>query len=61
MIITQYAEPSKATRTKECAGYSGPKMTAPSIKETNKPTIEKVAKGRDHVEELASLPRFLSP
>merc|ERR1712193_152745 len=29
VISTQHAEPSKAVRSKECAGYSGPEMTAP--------------------------------
>merc|ERR1712228_644505 len=36
VISTQHAEPSKATRKKECAGYSGPDMTAPSMEEMNK-------------------------
>merc|ERR1711907_234803 len=29
VISTQHAEPLKAVRTKECAGYTGPEMTAP--------------------------------
>merc|ERR1711868_279518 len=44
VISTQHAEPSKATRTKECAGYSGPEMTAPSMEEMNKLIVEKVVK-----------------
>merc|ERR1712054_634637 len=36
VISTQHAEPLKATRTKECAGYTGPEMTAPSMEEMNK-------------------------
>merc|ERR1711865_1084969 len=31
VISTQHAEPSKAVRTKECAGYTGAEMTAPSM------------------------------
>merc|ERR1719159_1254906 len=44
VISTQHAEPSKATRTKECAGYSGPEMTAPSMQEMNNLIVEKVIK-----------------
>merc|ERR1712173_461168 len=44
VISTQHAEPSKALRTKECAGYSGPEMTAPSMDEMNKLIVEKVIK-----------------
>merc|ERR1712013_867731 len=44
VISTQHAEPSKAVRTKECAGYSGPEMTAPSMEEMNKLIIEEVVK-----------------
>jgi len=44
VISTQHAEPLKATRTKECAGYSGPEMTAPSMEEMNKLIVEKVIK-----------------
>merc|ERR1712149_150568 len=42
VISTQHAEPSKATRTKECAGYSGPEMTAPSMEDMNKALEEHV-------------------
>merc|ERR1711979_106503 len=44
VISTQHAEPSKAVRTKECAGYSGPEMTAPSMEEMNKLIVEEVIK-----------------
>jgi len=44
VISTQHAEPLKATRTKECAGYSGPEMTAPSMEEMNKLIVEEVIK-----------------
>merc|ERR1711988_1964404 len=44
VISTQHAEPSKATRTKECAGYTGPEMTAPTMEEMNKQIVEKVVK-----------------
>jgi len=44
VISTQHAEPLKAVRTKECAGYSGPEMTAPSMEEMNKLIVEKVVK-----------------
>merc|ERR1712164_202036 len=44
VISTQHAEPLKAVRTKECAGYSGPEMTAPSMKEMNELIVEKVIK-----------------
>merc|ERR1711920_695396 len=37
-------EPLKAVRTKECAGYSGEEMTAPSMEEMNELIIEKVIK-----------------
>merc|ERR1712100_417425 len=43
-ISTQHAEPCKATRTKECAGYSGPEMTAPSMEDMNKAIVEDVIK-----------------
>merc|ERR1711869_60116 len=39
-----HAEPLKAVRTKECAGYSGPEMTAPSMEDMNKLIVEKVIK-----------------
>jgi len=44
VISTQHAEPSKAVRTKECAGYKGPEMTAPSMEEMNKLIVEHVVK-----------------
>merc|ERR1719437_181833 len=44
VISTQHAEPSKATRCKEVAGYSGPDATAPSMEAMNKLIIEKVVK-----------------
>merc|ERR1711892_1105985 len=44
LISTQHAEPSKAVRTKECAGYTGPEMTAPSMVEMNKAIVEDVVK-----------------
>merc|ERR1711865_607291 len=39
-----HAEPSKATRRKEVAGYSGPDETAPSMEEMNKLIVEEVVK-----------------
>merc|ERR1712203_890754 len=44
VISTQHAEPSKAVRTKECAGYTGEEMTAPSMEEMNKLIVEEVIK-----------------
>merc|ERR1712241_913119 len=44
VISTQHAEPSKATRKNECAGYDGEDMTAPSMEEMNKQIEEKVIK-----------------
>jgi S-adenosylmethionine synthetase len=44
VISTQHAEPLKAVRTKECVGYSGPEMTAPSMEDMNKLIVEKVIK-----------------
>merc|ERR1719206_268686 len=44
VISTQHAEPSKAVRSKECAGYSGPEMTAPSMEDMNKAIVEDVVK-----------------
>merc|ERR1719422_584531 len=44
VISTQHAEPSKAARCKECAGYTGPEMTAPSMEDMNKEIEEKVIK-----------------
>merc|ERR1712086_976226 len=36
VISTQHAEPSKAKRSKECAGYTGKEVVAPSMKEMSK-------------------------
>merc|ERR1711977_228546 len=44
VISTQHAEPLKAVRTKECAGYTGPEMTAPSMADMNKAIVEDVIK-----------------
>jgi len=44
VISSQHAEPSKAVRSKECSGYSGPEMTAPSMEEMNKLIVDKVIK-----------------
>merc|ERR1712070_1190624 len=44
VISTQHAEPLKAVRSKECAGYSGPEMTAPSMEDMNKSIVENVVK-----------------
>merc|ERR1711985_158831 len=44
VISTQHAEPSRATRRKEVAGYTGPVMTAPSMEEMNKLIVEEVVK-----------------
>jgi len=44
VISTQHAEPLKATRCKEVAGYTGPDATAPSMDEMNKLIEEKVIK-----------------
>merc|ERR1712014_225433 len=44
VISTQHAEPSKATRCKEVAGYEGPDATAPSMEEMNKLIVEEVVK-----------------
>merc|ERR1712066_1069330 len=44
VISTQHAEPSKATRSKEVAGYTGPDSTAPSMEEMNKLIVEEVVK-----------------
>ena len=44
VISTQHAEPLKALRSKECAGYKGPEMTAPSMEEMNKLIVEEVVK-----------------
>merc|ERR1712070_49599 len=44
VISTQHAEPSKASRKKEVAGYTGADETAPSMEEMNKLIVEKVIK-----------------
>merc|ERR1712025_626651 len=44
VISTQHAEPLKAVRTRECAGYTGPDMTAPSMEDMDKEIEEKVIK-----------------
>merc|ERR1719450_1636345 len=44
VISSQHAEPSKAKRTKECAGYTGPEMTAPNMEDMNKALVEHVIK-----------------
>merc|ERR1712083_142690 len=44
VISTQHAEPLKASRRKEVAGYTGPDATAPSMEEMNKLIEEKVIK-----------------
>merc|ERR1711979_99528 len=44
VISTQHAEPLKAVRTKECAGYTGPEMTAPSMEAMNKLIVDEVIK-----------------
>merc|ERR1711976_242123 len=40
VISTQHAEPLKAVRSKECAGYSGPEMTAPSMEDLKSITLK---------------------
>jgi len=44
LISTQHAEPLKAVRSKECEGYTGAEMTAPSMADMNKAIIEDVVK-----------------
>merc|ERR1711976_1129580 len=44
VISTQHAEPLKAVRSKECAGYTGADETAPSMEEMNKLIVEEVIK-----------------
>jgi len=44
VISTQHAEPLKATRRKEVAGYTGPDATAPSMEEMNRLIVEEVVK-----------------
>ena len=49
VISTQHAEPLKAKRSKECKGYTGPEMTAPSREEMNKLIIEVVKKTLEEI------------
>merc|ERR1712025_1194635 len=42
VISTQHAEPSKAKRTEEVAGYKGAEAIAPSMKEMNELIIKEV-------------------
>merc|ERR1711881_12932 len=44
VISTQHAEPSKAVRSKDVAGYTGSDEKAPSMKEMNDLIVEKVVK-----------------
>merc|ERR1712238_120511 len=44
VISTQHAEPLKATRRKEVAGYMGEDATAPSMEDMNKLIVEEVVK-----------------
>merc|ERR1712151_1185978 len=44
VISSQHAEPLKATRCKEVAGYTGPDATAPSMEDMNKLIVEEVVK-----------------
>merc|ERR1712007_339985 len=44
VISTQHAEPLKATRCKEVAGYAGEDATAPSMEDMNKLIVEEVVK-----------------
>jgi len=44
VISTQHAEPSKATRRREVAGYTGADATAPSMEDMNKLIVEEVVK-----------------
>merc|ERR1712187_622758 len=44
VISTQHAEPLKATRRKEVAGYTGEGATAPSMEDMNKLIVEEVVK-----------------
>merc|ERR1711941_210191 len=44
VISTQHAEPNKATRCKEVAGYTGDDATAPSMEDMNKLIVEEVVK-----------------
>merc|ERR1719229_732103 len=42
VISTQHAEPLKATRCKEVAGYTGPDATAPIVEEVVKKTLAEI-------------------
>merc|ERR1712185_85878 len=42
VISTQHAEPSKAKRTEECAGYTGAEAIAPSMSEMNELIVKEV-------------------
>merc|ERR1712241_940012 len=44
VISTQHAEPLKAKRSQEVAGYTGPEMGAPSMEEMNRLIVEEVVK-----------------
>merc|ERR1712176_346097 len=44
VISTQHAEPLRATRRKEVAGYTGADATAPSMEDMNDLIVEKVVK-----------------
>merc|ERR1711941_50669 len=44
VISTQHAEPLRATRRKEVAGYTGADETAPSMEEMNRLIVEEVVK-----------------
>merc|ERR1711879_663124 len=44
VISTQHAEPDKAKRSKEVAGYTGPDETAPSMEKMNELIVEHVVK-----------------
>merc|ERR1712176_1464456 len=44
VISTQHAEPLKAKRSQEVAGYTGPDETAPSMEAMNKLIVEEVVK-----------------
>merc|ERR1712037_373651 len=44
LLSPHNTEPSKATRCKEVAGYTGPDETAPTMEEMNKQIVEEVIK-----------------
>jgi len=44
VISTQHAEPEKATRSAEVAGYTGPDETAPTMEKMNELIVEEVVK-----------------